>query len=118
MTQNEFEILETFLQYGDLQKSKLIFVNLEEELMREDGITPERVRKEIQEKADAEVARRARTNAGALPAGRASGAGSITLTQDEINIAKKMGIPLSDYAKAYKLGSRDLREGVSVDEQE
>lgn len=67
--------------------------------------------------ANPEIERLKRVAAGsASPARPASSPNKIMLTQDEIEMCKRSGIPIEVYARTKKLGPAGLKEGVVMDE--
>jgi len=82
-----------------------------EEIMRNQGQQPQ-----FNKDVDLEVQRRTRVGASSVSNSRPANDNKVILSQQEIDIAKSMNIPISEYAKMYKLTNRDYREGVTVDE--
>src|SRR3990167_404267 len=88
-----------------------------EEEMRKQGKQLPQAKQVFDAKVEAELQRRERIGVGNLPHGsNSSDSGVVTLTEREIQLADRAGIPRSEYAKMYKLGAREFKEGVSVDE--
>lgn len=102
---------------SNLQGPEIAMYRMEEK-MRQQGKKPAPFLNEFNTEVDQEVQRRMRVGAGSLPQGTARSGDTVQLTQSEINTAKQLGIPLSEYAKFYKMGSQSFKEGVSVDEDE
>ena len=77
-----------------------------EEEMRKLGKQPQQAKQIFDAKVEAELQRRERTGAGNLPRGsNPSDTGVVTLTEREIGLADRAGIPRAEYAKMYKLGT-------------
>lgn len=87
-----------------------------EDKMRQMGMQPSAHREVLNTAVDAEVQRRQRIGASAIPHGGPSSSDKVVLTQEEIRTAKENNIPLKEFAKSYKLNPRDFKEGVTVDE--
>jgi hypothetical protein len=86
-----------------------------EESMRAKGVVPASIKEEVKEEAGAEINRRLRAHAGKGPQGRPAGEeNKIRLTPEEQAHCDKFGIPYVEYAKMYKLGTDERRQGISV----
>lgn len=92
-----------------------------EEKMRATGKEPPHERARIEEEIEKEAQRRLRIGTSTIPQG-VSGASSqnnkITLSQEQVNIAKQIGVPISVYAKMVKEGERGFKEGVTVNDRQ
>ena len=85
-------------------------------MIRQFGVQPKPMKDSFNQEVDAEVQRRQRIGVGSLPSGRVPSGNTVILTQDQINSAKSNNVPLSQFAKMYKMKESDFKEGVTVDE--
>ena len=94
---------------------RLIIQEMEKKMLSE-GVHPPPFRDTINRETDKEVQRRTRVGASALPAGKAVPRNSVMLTQAEIDMADNLNVSRAEFAKMHKLGEKNFKEGVSVDE--
>lgn len=85
------------------------------ELARERGITLKPERELVDKKVDEELKRRVRTQASSnfgKPTSQSSG--KVTLSEEEVELANRLGIPYEQLARVKKQGANNFKEGVTV----